>query len=241
MTMTTVQDNAASGQSDSSQIKWRILCIDDEPDLLAILQTTLSMRYEVVTAGNGKEALNIIGLTEPDFVICDVRMPDLDGFATVAAIREQPAFSEIPVFFLTAERSRDAAKRGFEVGCNLYLTKPFNPMRLLQNIDYFTRESGHTVRRKTYGLAQLQNVLEPARRGRAPQMPTAGVAPAPPRPSVAAAQPASPRRAAPAARTEAQLRAEHDALEADRKVREREFWKKRYAKLQTFIDEHMRD
>jgi CheY-like chemotaxis protein len=122
--------------------KWRILCIDDEPDILDILRVTLGLEHEVVTAHDGVEAVGMLDLCEADFVICDVRMPQMDGFQTVEAIRKHPKYMSVPVFFLTAETSAEMAKRGFASGCNLYLTKPFDPMRVLQNINYFLQESG---------------------------------------------------------------------------------------------------
>ena len=104
------------GQGGSTPGKWRILCVDDDAEILSLLKMTLTMHHEVVTAEGGLEALRIIGLCEPDFVICDVRMPDLDGFATVSTIRRHPDYADIPVFFLTAEKTRDGARRGFESG-----------------------------------------------------------------------------------------------------------------------------
>ena len=235
--MSSAGKTAASATA--SPTPWRILCIDDDPDILFVLRATLSMRYEVLTALSGVEALKILGLCEPDFIICDIRMPGLDGFATVEAIRQIPTFSDIPVFFLTAETSRDAAKRGFAAGCNLYLTKPFDPMRLLENIDYFTRESGHTVRRKSHTLAEVNAAIETARKSpaAAPQ--------APPPPSAAPAAPtAAPIHQAVPSPAQyfppSDLKAEHDAFLADRKAREREYWKKRYAEMQRFIDGHMK-
>jgi CheY-like chemotaxis protein len=243
-------DKAAGAGTASSTINWRILCIDDDPDSLFVLRAALSMRYEVLTALSGVEALKILGVCEPDFVICDIRMPGLDGFATVEAIRQIPTFTDVPVFFLTAETSRDAAKRGFAVGCNLYLTKPFDPTRLLENIDYFTRESGHTVRRKSHTLAEVTAAIETVRKSPAAAPETAPRAPAAPplRPKAAppaAATPAAPAPHAAVPRQEAyfpssDLKAEHDAFLAERKAREREYWRKRYGEMQRFIDSHMR-
>jgi len=135
--------------SDSTgEKKWRILCIDDDPDVLLILQSSLGIHHEVVTADNGVEAIAMLDVCDADFIICDVHMPTMDGFQTVEAIRRHPGYADIPVFFLTAETNRKMAQRGFESGANLYLTKPFDPMRLLKNIEYFLQESGHQPRRK---------------------------------------------------------------------------------------------
>jgi len=238
-------DKPAGGAAESPAIKWRILCIDDDPDILFVLRATLSTRYEVVTATSGVEALKILTACEPDFVICDIRMPELDGFETVRALRQLPSFTDIPVFFLTAETSRQAAKHGFEVGCNLYLTKPFDPMRLLDNIDYFTRESGHAVRRKRHTMAEMTAAVEAARKSPAPAPDVVAQAPAPseaPKPAARGA----PAAHAPVPTADAyfapasDLKSEHEAFFADRRAREREHWQKRYAEVQRFIDAHMR-
>jgi len=242
--MTKPFDKQPAAPSASSPVRWRILCIDDEPDILTVLRATLSARHEVVTAASGVEALKILGLCEPDFVICDIRMPALDGFATVEAIRQIEAYQDIPVFFLTAETSRTAARRGFEVGCNLYLTKPFDPMRLLDNIDYFTRESGHVVRPKSHPLSELTGAIEAARRSPAPvhaPAPQRAAPQPPPKPAAPPVRPAPAVQPSTQALTGVDAKAERDRLLADRKAREREFWKKRYAQIQAFIDRHMEE
>jgi len=127
---------------------WRILCIDDEPDILEILSVALGMKHEVVTAGDGLEAIGMLDFCDADFILCDVRMPHMDGFQTVEAIRRHPDYVTTPVFYLTAETSAEMARRGFASGANLYLTKPFDPMRVLSNIDYFLAESGQQQREK---------------------------------------------------------------------------------------------
>jgi DNA-binding response OmpR family regulator len=139
---------------------WRILCIDDEPDILEILKATLSIKYEVVTAKNGVEGVGMLDLCQADFILCDIRMPMMDGFQTVEAIRKHPDYHDIPVFYLTAETGRDKAKKGFESGANLYLTKPFDPMRLLKNIDFFLDESGAQPREKNLSVREVELEME---------------------------------------------------------------------------------
>lgn len=235
-------------QGDAPAGPWRILCIDDDPDILSVLRMSLRSKHEIVTAIDGLEALRIIGICEPDFVICDVRMPRMDGYATVTEIRKHPDYENIPVFFLTAEKGRDAARRGFQAGCNLYLTKPFDPIRLLENIDYFTRKSGHTIRPKTRTVEEVESLRE--------SLPAEPVHAVPVRPPEPAPQPppqkppAPPPQAAPepppviaatvGAPSDDELQAEHETFLADRKRREQEHWKQRYAEIQAFIDQHMK-
>ncbi len=157
---------------------WRILCIDDDPDVRAILRLILSAKFEVVEACDGLEGLAMLDLSEPDFVICDVRMPNLDGFQTVAAIRRHPKYYDVPVFFLTAENDIQSAKKAFTSGGNLFLTKPFEPMRVLQNIDYFLKEHGNQPGPKRLTLDQVTRESKqiPASPGDAPQ-PTSPASP----------------------------------------------------------------
>jgi len=142
--------------SDSASALWRILCVDDEPDVLEILSITLGTKHEVIVAHDGVEAIGMLDLGEPDFIVCDVRMPNMDGFQTVEAIRCHPRFGDIPVFFLTAEVEREKAQKGFAVGGNLYLTKPFEPLRVLENIDYFLKEHGRQPRDKSLTLSEVE-------------------------------------------------------------------------------------
>jgi CheY-like chemotaxis protein len=158
----------------TANAKWRILCIDDEPDILEILRIALGMKHEVVVAKDGLQGLGFLDYCEPDFILCDVRMPHMDGFQTVEAIRKHPRFFDIPVFFLTAETSREAAKRGYATGANLYLTKPFDPSRVLENIDFFLKEQGKDPRPKRFTSERA--VEEFGRLSRAPEEPGKPVA-----------------------------------------------------------------
>lgn len=176
---------------ESNGKKWRILCIDDDADVLFVLKTVLGTKHEVVTAVDGLEAVSMLDFCDADFVICDVRMPGLDGFQTVEAIRRHPGYIDIPVFFLTAETDRDMAKRGYASGGNLYLTKPFDPMRLLRNVDYFLEESGHQPRARRLMVDAIASAAGLSRATAPSGTPTAA-APAPASP--AASSPASPAR-----------------------------------------------
>ncbi|HUT24458.1 MAG TPA: response regulator [Sumerlaeia bacterium] len=166
----------SASSASAANAKWRILCIDDEPDILEILRVALGMKHEVVVAKDGLQGLGLLDFCEPDFIICDLRMPHMDGFQTVEAIRKHPRFFDIPVFFLTAETSRDAAKRGYATGANLYLTKPFDPTRVLQNIDFFLKEQGKDPRPKRFTPERA--VEEFGRLSRAAEEPERAAAPA---------------------------------------------------------------
>jgi OmpR family response regulator RpaB len=106
----------------------KILVADDEANIRRILETRLAMQgHEVVMAQNGAEALELFRGVEPDLVVLDVMMPELDGFAVVERIRAQ---SEVPIILLTA--LGDVADRitGLQLGADDYMVKPFSPKEL---------------------------------------------------------------------------------------------------------------
>lgn len=121
---------------------YRILTIDDDPDICMVLKTTLGIKYTVETASNGMEGLKLLDTFEPDFIVTDINMPVMNGFETAEAIRHHPKFFNVPIFFLSAEKGEDVPRKSYEVGGNLFLRKPLDPMRLLKNIDYFLQTSG---------------------------------------------------------------------------------------------------
>lgn len=108
--------------------KERILVVDDEASIRRILETRLSMiGYEVITAADGEEALEIFRNSDPDLVVLDVMMPKLDGYGVCQELRKE---SDIPIIMLTA--LGDVADRitGLELGADDYVIKPFSPKEL---------------------------------------------------------------------------------------------------------------
>jgi len=138
--------------------KWRLMIVDDETDLLQLLKQVLSGKYEVVTALNGIDALEKLNRYEPDLIILDIMMPLMNGFDTCAALRKNPAYRETPIYFLTSSSSKEDIKRGYELGCNLYLQKPFDPYRLLKNIDFYFQQNPTPPKKKKYTLKDLEEI-----------------------------------------------------------------------------------
>lgn len=140
--------------------KWRILTVDDEPDVRMIIKTTLEPRYEVVEAHDGLDALEKISRYEPDFVLMDVMMPMMNGFEACAAIRKDPLYRELPVMFLSALGGKEDMMKGYATGANLYLTKPFDPTRLQKNIDVFFEKTPPARKTKRFTIAQIHRFEE---------------------------------------------------------------------------------
>jgi DNA-binding response OmpR family regulator len=116
-------------------MKRKLLVVDDETYILNILDFTLgSEGFEVITAANGEEALRKVMDLRPDLVVLDIMMPKLDGFEVCRAIKAKQETSHIPVVLLTARDRPADRKKGEEVHCDSYMTKPFNPQKLIERI-----------------------------------------------------------------------------------------------------------
>jgi CheY-like chemotaxis protein len=111
----------------------RVLLVDDDPLILEILRTILDLEeFEVTTASDGRRALDVVGSSRPDVVVCDVMMPDLDGFEVCRALKATTA--DLPVILLTARDRPEDRQAGEDAGCDAYLTKPFSPLQLIDVI-----------------------------------------------------------------------------------------------------------
>jgi two-component system, OmpR family, KDP operon response regulator KdpE len=115
------------------------LIVDDEPYLVDLVRLNLETEgYRVVMASNGQEALERLKADLPDVVILDVMMPEMDGFETLARIRE---VSSVPVIMLTVRAEESDRIRGLEIGADDYLTKPFSPRELTTRVKALLRRS----------------------------------------------------------------------------------------------------
>ena len=112
-----------------------ILVADDDEITRDMLEATLSGRYQVTTAPDGQSAIDLASATPFDLLILDVEMPGLDGYATCQALKSEPSTSDLPVIFLSGRVTLDERLRGYEVGANDYLTKPFDVSELINKIE----------------------------------------------------------------------------------------------------------
>ena len=113
----------------------RILVVDDEMYIVNILDFTLAGEgWEVISANNGEDALRTLLKVEPDLVILDVMMPRIDGVEVCRAIKAREESANTPVILLSAKNSDRDREKGMEAGADLYLTKPFSPSRLVEEI-----------------------------------------------------------------------------------------------------------
>jgi DNA-binding NarL/FixJ family response regulator len=103
-----------------------VLVVDDEPGIRLSVSDYLELNgYAVVTAKTGQEALNCIDHSQPHLLITDIMMPEMDGYKLVQQIRQQPSLRLLPVIFLTARSETPDRIRGYQLGCDAFLPKPF--------------------------------------------------------------------------------------------------------------------
>src|SRR4051812_19692084 len=114
----------------------RILLVEDEPDIRTVAEMSLQMvgGFTVRACASGSEALEAIGAFAPQLVMLDVMMPGMDGPAVLAQLRQRPDTSGIPVIFLTAKAQADEVERLLSLGAQAVLAKPFDPMKLADQV-----------------------------------------------------------------------------------------------------------
>lgn len=142
--------------------KGKLLIVDDTPKNIQVLGSVLDENgYSVVIATNGKQALESVGKTMPDLILLDVMMPEMDGFETCKALKENPEYSDIPVLFLTAKVETEDIVRGFELGAVDYITKPFNTSELLARVHTHLalRRANEMIERTSNERKELIHVL----------------------------------------------------------------------------------
>lgn len=115
-------------------MKKKILVIDDEVNIGLLLENFLSEEYDVSYYNNANEALDWLEKSLPDLIICDIEMPDLDGYGFLSAVRQRGYTSHTPVIMLSGRSESRERIRCYQLGAQDYLTKPFNPEELVEVI-----------------------------------------------------------------------------------------------------------
>ena len=134
----------------------RVLVVDDnEVNVKLLIAMLASEHYFVSTAADGFEALAKIAAEKPDIVLLDVMMPGLDGFEACRRIKADPVMADIPVIMVTALSDADDLVRGFEVGADDFVTKPFNGLALMARVRLQLR------RKRDYESILEQALIDP--------------------------------------------------------------------------------
>jgi len=114
--------------------KSRLLIVDDEASVLAVLNRILSEDYEILTAKTGKEALKLAQEQHPDLILLDILLPDLDGYNVIVQLKSNAETNEIPVIFITGLTSEEDEEKSFLLGATDYIIKPFKPAAIKARI-----------------------------------------------------------------------------------------------------------
>ncbi|MEM9008435.1 MAG: response regulator transcription factor [Cyanobacteria bacterium P01_F01_bin.86] len=129
-----------------------LLLIDDDPNLILLVKDYLEFRgYQVITAENGREALDVLSSSTPDMIICDVMMPEMDGYAFVEHVRGNPDTDWIPVLFLSAKGQSQDRVKGLNTGADVYMVKPFEPEELVAQVESSLKQASRLRRNTAVG------------------------------------------------------------------------------------------
>ncbi len=114
----------------------KVLVIEDEASIRNNIMLMLKVeRYAASGAENGRVGLEMARSDPPDLILCDVKMPEMDGFAVLEALRAEPRLADIPFIFLTALDDRSSTRRGMNLGADDYLPKPFTRNELMEAVN----------------------------------------------------------------------------------------------------------
>ena len=126
--------------------KSKILIVDDEKDILEFLTYNLKKRgYDVITANNGQEGLELAKKNCPDLILLDVMMPEMDGIEVCQQIRKISNITDTYILFLTARSEDYSELAGFDAGADDYITKPIKPKLLISRIEAFLRRKNSVL------------------------------------------------------------------------------------------------
>jgi PAS domain S-box-containing protein len=147
----------------SSEPGGTVLLVDDNRDMREYVEKLLRSRFDVVTAENGRVALEKALQNPPDVVLSDVMMPEMDGFQLLAALRKSPATSTVPVILLSARAGEESRIEGMEAGADDYLVKPFAARELLARVQAHLKIARFRKQAIAHEM-ELQGQLQEARR-----------------------------------------------------------------------------
>lgn len=121
---------------------FKILVIDDDPVIQKLLQVNFEIEgHEVIIGSNGQQGIELSLSTHPDIVILDIMMPHMDGLQVAKKLRASPQTATTPIILLSAKAQFLDITVGKEVGANEYITKPFDPLLLLEKVEELIRSS----------------------------------------------------------------------------------------------------
>lgn len=120
----------------SNKKELKVLIVDDEPSILLSLEFLMKKEgYNVFIARDGEEAFDILKKTKPHIVILDIMMPKVDGYQVCKFIKNSDEFTFTKVILLSAKNKEDEIEKGYEIGADLYIPKPFSTRALVKKVN----------------------------------------------------------------------------------------------------------
>ena len=142
----------------------KILIIEDSLEMRENTSEILTLAgYEVISAKNGKEGIEMAHKELPDLIICDIMMPILDGYGTLHMLSKNTETANIPFIFLTAKAERSDYRKGMEMGADDYITKPFDDIELLNAVESRCRKADLLRREYTKNIEGLNEFMNQAK------------------------------------------------------------------------------
>lgn len=139
----------------STPPRHRVMAVDDNRDSLEVIRIALEDHHDVLTLMDPIDTLELVDLFEPDLMILDIMMPKVTGFQLVEVLQNNVTTRDLPLVILSAKDSMRDMKHGYSLGASLYLTKPFDPERLLQSVEAQFRVHPPRPEAKKRQLAEL--------------------------------------------------------------------------------------
>ncbi|MFP5079844.1 response regulator [Pedobacter sp. JCM 36344] len=140
--------------------KIKVLIIEDNDDIRGSTAEILELaNYEVLQATNGKEGVAIAGAFLPELILCDIMMPEMDGYSVLHLLGKKPETAVIPFIFLTAKTDRQDMRKGMEMGADDYLTKPFDDVELFNAIEIRLKKYQSHKALNSTSLDNLSNLI----------------------------------------------------------------------------------
>ena len=149
----------------------KILVIEDNKDILENTVELLELsHYQVVGASNGKEGLEKALDSKPDLILCDIMMPELDGYGVLHMVQKNPDLQNTPFIFLTARTEKEEVRKGMSLGADDYITKPFDPTDLLYAIEGRLKKAESVRQHVQEGMRGVHDLLAISRGEKALQV-----------------------------------------------------------------------
>jgi CheY-like chemotaxis protein len=117
--------------------KKRILLVDDSDTILVFEKLMLGTQYDMITAKNGRLALQTALKEKPDLILMDIMMPEMDGIEALRAMRAQEEIQKTPIIMVTTKSEKDRVETCYQLGCSDYINKPINKIELLTKVRKF--------------------------------------------------------------------------------------------------------